>query len=358
MGIRNSTVTVNSNRYDASTGQIINAFKSANKKSSQVIDGFVSRPLKSAGQSIKQSAGSKRQQIKSTQVHKRTEKTHTLMRGGLKHPSKVQHSHFYRNSVKPKISTQIRAKTVPKHTKVEHFGAPGRKPADSIPKTVSGELVYRSNTSTEGARPKAAAPLPSMTASVSHKRLERLLDEALTKADSHKHAMRYQAARHFWQKPWFAGSKRWIFTVTFVVVIASILLVAWHKFPTLSIKAAGMRANVNAAIPSYKPDGFTLTGPASADSGIVSISYKSSSEPSQTYKISEAASSMNSNMVAQNVVPKGEPVQTSQVAGNTVYIFGASNDAAWVNNGVLYTIKNQADLSSDQLINIVQGLNP
>lgn len=119
-----------------------------------------------------------------------------------------------------------------------------------------------------------------------------------------------------------------------------------------------MRANVNAAIPSYKPDGFTLTGPASADSGIVSISYKSSSEPSQTYKISEAASSMNSNMVAQNVVPKGEPVQTSQVAGNTVYIFGASNDAAWVNNGVLYTIKNQADLSSDQLINIVQGLNP
>lgn len=358
MGIRNSTVTVNSNRYDASTGQIINAFKGANKKTSQVIDGFVSRPLKSAGQSIKQSTDTKRYQIKSTQVHKRTEKTQTLMRRGLKRPSEVQHSHFHRNRVKPKISTQIRAKTVPKHGKVEHFGIPARASARSTTKTVSGELVYRSNISSDDARQNNAAPLPSMIASVSHKRLERLLDEALTKADSHKHAMRYQAARHFWQKQWFTGSKRWVFTVMVLAIIASILLVAWHKFPTLSMKTAGMRANINAAIPSYKPDGFSLAGPASADSGVVSISYKSNSEPSQSYKISEAASSMNSNMVAQNVVPKGEPVQTSQVAGNIVYIYGSFNDAAWVNNGVLYTIKNRANLSSDQLINIVQGLNP
>lgn len=358
MGIRNSVVTVNSNRYDTSTGQIINAFKGANKKSSQVIDGFVSRPLKSAGQSIKQSAGTKRRQIKSTQVHKRTEKTHTLMRKGLKRPSEVQHSHFHHNSAKPKISTQIRAKMVPKHGKVEHFGIPGRGPANSISKPVSGELVYRSNISSKAAPPANTAPLPSMIASASHKRLERLLDEALTKADSHKHAMRYHAARHFWQKPWFAGPKRWIFTVTVLAAIASMLFVAWHKFPTLSMKAASIRANVNAAIPSYKPDGFSLAGPAAASSGVVSITYKSNSEPSKSYKISEAASSMNSNMVAQNVVPKGEPVQTSQVAGNTVYIYGSSNDAAWVNNGVLYTIKNQANLSSDQLINIVQGLNP
>jgi hypothetical protein len=45
------------------------------------------------------------------------------------------------------------------------------------------------------------------------------------------------------------------------------------------------------------------------------------------------------------------------VAGNTVYIYGARNDAAWVNNGVLYTIKDYAGLTSDQIIKIVQGLN-
>ncbi len=354
MGTRSSSVAVNGNRYDASTGQIINAFKGANKRTSQVIDGFVSRPVKTAGQSL----GQKRHQMKSAHVHKRTEKTRTLMRGGLKRPGSTQHNQFHHNSAKPKISTQLRAKTVAKHDRVDHFGTPSRKTASLSPKAVSGELVNSHDQKSNSISPAASAPLPSMITSVSHQKLERMLDEALTKADSHKHALRYQAARHFWQKRWFAGPKRWLIGLSLLVIIVSCLLVAWHKFPSLSVKAAGLRADVTAAVPSYKPEGFTLAGPASANSGVVNISYKSTTEPAQYYKISEATSSMNSRMVAQNVVPKGEPVQTSQVAGNTIYIYGNTNDAAWVNNGVLYKIKNQAELSSDQLIHIVQGLNP
>ena len=101
-----------------------------------------------------------------------------------------------------------------------------------------------------------------------------------------------------------------------------------------------------------------MAGPAKAQSGAVTINFKSAANPYQTYAISEAQSNLSSTSLVQTVVPKGKSLQTSQVDGNTVYIYGPSNDAAWVNNGVLYTIKDTAGLSSDELIKIVQGLNP
>ncbi|MGH7156618.1 MAG: DUF4367 domain-containing protein, partial [Candidatus Saccharimonadales bacterium] len=161
-----------------------------------------------------------------------------------------------------------------------------------------------------------------------------------------------------WQRRWFSGPKRWGLLGLILLVLAIGAVFAWRSVPQLSIKLAGMRAHLSAVVPTYKPDGYKLASPANTDAGAVSIKYKSATAPSQTYSIVEAQSNMTSNLVAQNVVPKGASVQTSQVDGNTVYIYGSSNDAAWVNNGLLYKIKNSASLSSDQLINIVQGLNP
>jgi hypothetical protein len=126
----------------------------------------------------------------------------------------------------------------------------------------------------------------------------------------------------------------------------------------LSVKIAGLRAHLSLAVPSYKPDGYEMASPAKVSSGAVTISYKSAANPSQSYDITQTQSELTSTSVAQNVVPKGAPVQTSQVEGNTVYIFGANNNAAWVNNGILYTIKDKANLSSDELLSIVKGINP
>jgi hypothetical protein len=49
-------------------------------------------------------------------------------------------------------------------------------------------------------------------------------------------------------------------------------------------------------------------------------------------------------------------VQTSVVNGTTVYIYGQTNDAAWVNNGVQYTVQDKASLNSDQLLKIANSL--
>src|SRR5581483_2265331 len=108
------------------------------------------------------------------------------------------------------------------------------------------------------------------------------------------------------------------------------------------IKAASMRAHLRAVAPSYQPVGYRMAGPAKAAAGSVQLTYQSGLNGS-SYVIGQSPSDMTSSMVAHSVVPQGAAVQTSQVDGNTVYIYGSENNAAWVNNGVLYTIKNKAN---------------
>jgi hypothetical protein len=349
---RQSTVVINGNSYDASTGQIIDALKTANSKTTQVIDGFVSGPIRSVKVSAAERRG--RKQVRAAEVHHRTQKGSTLMRGGLKRPDPGQQPHLTKHTGNPKIDTQLRAKTSRLHHRVNRFGNPIRSAARQ-PQAVSGEVIRRRPAAEQAV---TADPLPSMVSSVSHQKLERLLDEALTRADAHKQALRYHAARHFWQRRWFSGPRRWLAVAGALLCAVIALFVSWQRVPQLSVKVAGMKAHVSAAVPAYKPDGFTLASPAKADSGTVKVEYKSAADPSQKYVVTQASSGLTSSSISQNVVPKGTSVQTSQVDGNTVYIYGPHNDAAWVNNGVLYKIKDNANLSSDQVLKIVSSINP
>jgi hypothetical protein len=361
---RTSVIEINGNRYDAATGQIISTVKRASQKSSQVIDGFIRRPQKSAAKSVTKRTAVKsqpRHQVKSIEFHTRAQKAQTLMRGGLKKPAEQLQSRLMRSS-EPRLETQLRAKTTPKNMQVKRFGNPIKSSKFSQPfraskQSLRGEVINpgRPSAATDNT---VAAPLPSMITSVSHQKLERLLDEALTQADSHKEALRYYAARHFWQRRWFSGPKRWILISALPLIILGGLVFAWKTVPQFSVKIAGLRAHISPVVPSYKPDGYAIASPAKAASGLVSISYQSTIDPAQNYEITQGQSNLTSTSIAQSVVPKGAAVQTSQVQGNTVYIYGSHNDAAWVNNGVLYTIKDKASLNSDQLIKIVQGLNP
>lgn len=365
MSTRIGFVDFNGNRYDTASGQIISAIKTSNKKRNQVIDGFVRAPQKLAARKMVQNSevksAAERRQIKSAEFHKQAEKAHTLMRDGLKKPVNDTPSSFARLSSSPRIERELRAKLTPKHLGVNRFGGHLRpaKPqniADANKHTVSGEIINRRSHSQAKASQATAAPLPSMIASASHQKLERLLDEALFQADAHKQALRYHAAKHFWQRRWFSGPKRWLFIAAVFFVFIGGIIAAWQKIPQVSMRVAGIRAHLTPVVPSYIPDGYSMAGPAKAASGAVMVNYQSSG--GSGYTINQAQSNLTSTSLAQSVIPKGASVQTSQVEGNTVYIYGNDNDAAWVNNGVLYTIKDHADLSSDELIKIVQGLNP
>jgi hypothetical protein len=296
------------------------------------------------------------------QLHQRADKAHTLMRGALKRPSGQFSAKIQRLTPGFNPQREIRAKTTAKHNQVEHFGDPAAAPSKPKPQIVHGEVIRRhpghSNLSSGPSPSSTAVALPSMITSASHQKLERMLDEALTKADSHKQALRYHAARHFWQRPGFMGRRAGLKIALILIIVLGISgLLAWQKVPQLSIKVAGVRTHVDASIPAYRPSGYSLITPASINNGAVLLKYQDSADTTQGYNIAQKSSNLASLSLAQTVVPHGAQVQTTQVSGNTVYIYGANNNAAWVNNGVLYTISDHARLSSDEIIKIVQGLN-
>jgi hypothetical protein len=337
----------------------------------QVIDGFIKAPSRT--QTVKNSTApqqSPRQNSSMTPrtksspeangLHNRAERAHTLMRGALKKPSGSFSARIQTLTPGHNPQREFRAKKIIKHSQVERFGSPSAPAAAPAKQVIHGEVSRRHQTAgnqTINTKGTAALALPSMVTSASHQKLERMLDAALTHADAHKQALKYHAARHFWQRPGFLGKRPLLkITAAVVILLGAGIYFAWQKLPILSVKLAGAQAHIRASVPSYKPDGYSLAAPASTQAGAVVIKYKAPGS-SQGFDIAQKSSAMTSTGLAQSVVPANTAVQTSQVDGNTVYIYGASNNAAWVNNGVLYTITDHSKLTSDQIINIVRGLN-
>jgi hypothetical protein len=312
-----------------------------NNNSGRVIDGFIKGSLsKNPGTAHK--------------LHKRAEKAHTLMRGALKKPVNLSPKVQKPSSVD--YHREYRAKGISKNEQVKRFGHPA---APNNPKPINTPVTKRFDRSKQSTSDQTSKSpvLPSMVASASHQKLERMLDAALTQADAHKQALKYEAARHFWQKPGFLGRRRGLKIGLFLlVVLAGVLVAAWQRMPTLSVKLASAKAHVSAGVPTYKPDGYSLAKPASVQNGSVVLNYKTPSN-ADGFELAQKESHMTSSNLPQTVIPKGTQVQTSQVQGNTVYIYGPNNDAAWVNNGMLYTLKDKSKLSSNEIIKIVQGMN-
>ena len=332
----------------AAEGQSINT-GGTTKVKSRVIDGFVKGPQSSSNLKSKVARG----------LHQRGQKAHTLMRGALKKPDgsaiKIQ-------SLRPGFNPEreLRAKQTAQHTKVERFGGfvssqtnnsgkPAGRPA------LQGGVINRQAPKAAQAAAAAGTVMPSMVTSASHAKLERMLDEALTKANAHKRAMKYEAARHFWQKPGFFNKKRWTkLGIVLVLVLAASSFIAWQKVPQLSVKLAGMRAHIDASIPSYEPAGYAVNGPAKAIHNAVTIQYASADDKSKVYTVKEQPSNQDSSsLIADNSAP-GLQVQTARANGIPIVI--VQNKVMCVSNGVKTTITNRANLSPDELLNIAKGI--
>lgn len=328
--------------------KFINSSKSSPNK---VIDGFVRSTANSS------TPAKKRHTAAAHSLHRRTEKAHTLVRGAVKKPLSQTSGRIHKLTPGYNPDRELHAKSVSKHSHVQRFGVPKAESAAMPRPTLRAKVTPKYQSAAAPVNSTAVA-LPSMVTSASHQKLERMLDVALTRADAHKQALRYHAARHFWQRPSFLGKRTGLKVgLITVAILVAVGFVAWQKFPQLSVKLAASRAHIHASVPSYKPEGYSLAAPAQAINGQVLIKYKAISDASQGYDITQQPSDMTSTSLANTLTPGGTQMQTSQVGGNTVYIYGPKNDAAWVNNGVLYKLNDHANLSSDQIINIVKGLN-
>lgn len=127
------------------------------------------------------------------------------------------------------------------------------------------------------------------------------------------------------------------------------------NMPGISVRVAAAQAGINASYPSYRPSGYSLSGPVAYQQGIVSMKFAANGSP-QSYSVAEQRSGWDSSAVLQNyVTPKvGNEYTTTEANGLTIYSYGTN--AAWVNDGILYTITGNAPLSSEQVQRIATSM--
>ena len=359
-------IDINGTDYDVASGRVVGAVKRVAGQvrlpsSAQVIDGFIKNRQSTttlkpklaarAAKKVRAKKSSRRAaKVNANAIHRHTEHSKTLMRTRLSRPAlKIKEVSQTISSHSADSVRAARAKVVGTHTKVSRFGTP---PVDSAPRSQASKVINAV------ARPLNRAGVsgmsaPSMATGTSHARLERMLDQALMRADAHKQASRRQS--------WGRFSKlqllpRWL-RITLIVII--ILAVAgwfvYRDIPAVAVKVAAERAHVSASLPAYTPSGFRYVAPISYKTGSVTISFKDKASSSSGYSITQQKSDWDSASLAANVIGPKTQVQTSEISGTTVYIYGSSDDATWVNDGVHYTIDNNAGLSSDQVLQIVQS---
>ena len=342
MGSYPGTVQTNFLGQRLAKGKVISAVKNANHVPNQVIDGFVKAPQSSSPLTHKAA-----RQVSATAhgLHRRGQKAQTLVRGALKSPAGGFNNRI--QNLKPGLNPQreARAKQTAKHAKVNRFGGQVSTAETSPRKPVlQGEVISRPVHRRAQPQPSATAAvaMPSMVTSASHHQIERMLDSALMRADSHKQAMKYQAARHFWQKPGFLGRHRWLKLSSLAVLVLGVsFFIAWQKVPQLSIRVAGMRAHLSATTPAYKPSGYSFS-PASAEKNSVTMKYASSGDKTKAYIVKEQPSNQDSDSLMADNTSSGQQVQTAQANGVPIII--VQGRAMCVSNHIKATITDKSGL--------------
>lgn len=362
MSKTSSFVEVNGNRYDAITGELISKVKKAsaaisNSSGRKLVDGFVNSSYQKPTDPKKNTSKTPHPKVTSAGLHTGHEKSRTLMRRMVKKPTSVkttepQQSHARSNATNPVMES--RAKTATKHSSVSRFGFFSNSQQASqetpTPVLIKPSLKIKRVMQSDAPLPRT----PSMITSVSHQKLEKMLDQALVKASAHKQMMNGTKRLRI-SKVSQLPRRLGISLAIFVAVIITAFLV-WQNLPSVAVHVAAARAHVKASVPGYTPKGYSFVNPIKYGNGSLSLHYINKTHSSDGFLLTQKSSNWDSATLSANAIPKDVAVQTSEVNGTTVYVYGHANDAAWVNHGVLYNLQNKSNLSSDQVMKIVSSM--
>lgn len=158
---------------------------------------------------------------------------------------------------------------------------------------------------------------------------------------------RQPAARHWGRHLSIAGAM--------VALLAFGGYLTYHNMPAIATRMAAAQAGINASFPSYQPSGYSLAGGISQQQGSVLMKFAANAGPG-TFTLTQSRSDWDSSAVLANyVLPSfGRNFATTTSRGLTIY--STHNAAAWVNGGILYTIKGNAPLSSEQVERIAASM--
>lgn len=317
-------IELNGQKYDAKSGKKVSATQedgslSPSQKSTPKIGpkhtGLVFDGIARRGSSLKHSIGNSR----------------TVQNMIQKKPSATQNES---NKVKP--------------TSIKRFGDISTKTD-----TRTNKSFFKKTTSTQPASPPA---YPPALVNKSHSSAGDIFKEGLRKAQSHTEEVP--------SKPPFSDrlseklriSKRTMFvSLAAAVIVSAVGLTGYHYMPKVALEFAAHRTGVRASLPAYSPSGFNLQQPISYGDDEINLEYKSLSDD-RYFKVTQKASSWDSRALLENFVATNQKqYQTMQVKGRTIYTYN-NGDATWVDGGTMYKIEGNSNLSSDQLLKIIDGL--
>lgn len=149
------------------------------------------------------------------------------------------------------------------------------------------------------------------------------------------------------------------FSAGTVAVLAMIGVFGYHSSGTIKIKMAANRAGFSATIPAYQPKGFSVAKIESS-SGFINVRYARDAQvvgASTSFALTEKPSNWNSETLLTNITASSSTstYTTVKKAGRTVYVYGR-NQAAWVNNGILYQVLGNGALSTHEFGEIAASM--
>lgn len=235
----------------------------------------------------------------------------------------------------------------PRHYAAQHALPVHRQGSPAVSRPVHANLHAASaapqvvvNNTRPAAAPAQAAPHPQDHIDV--------FEAALAHATSHEQ----QAPAHIRHRN---TRKRRLVNV--MAGIGAFLLLAgfvgYMNMTNIELRVASMRAGFHAEMPQYKPNGYALEGGIQSTEGKVAMSFRSGNS---SYTVTQEASDWNSaTLLDQTAAERGDPSQTIQSKGRTIYIYDDSN-ATWVNGGVRYQVNGNAPLNADELVSLATSM--
>lgn len=373
MGKQKNIIELNGHRYDAHSGHYLPhepPIKHPKKRirgrvvNGQVIDGFVRPSAHKKHSHSHQHAPA----VHSHVIHKKTNRSKTLMRSAVKSPVKthpkiannknnVDVYHLAANKLQQKYEggtktiRSKRASQIPKSNLVRRFS----EPRPSVKKIVA-PLAVRPAPSHNAAFHSLSTPIKDMVKKSEPTKPLSIFDEALQSATSHellnpnseKVSLTRKASKRLKVSPKTLN----IALGLFISIFAGSVL-AYQSVPELSLQVAAMRAGIKAQMPGYKPSEFSVQGPVSYNGGEVQIKYQSNSDY-RNFQVSQKTIPHGDATLLADFVASKELVQTFQDKGRTIFVY-ENNSAVWVSGNVWYQIEGDSGLSSEELRRLISS---
>ncbi len=363
-----NTIEINGKRYDAQTGHQVSSVVAAKKRGS--VDGVIGhkptttvnlaaprlRPAQpivpiSSNKLMDMQPPKRQPHAPAKAANGRTPQgSQTLMRHVVKKPGQslkrqqIAHGHVDALVTKPPVSvaTKQSVSSIPQ-ARLHRAGKIAK--SAHISRFIAHKATQSPPTGTVG--PSIATAKPART----DQPLD-IFENALQHATSHKqppavHHKHPNRAR-------FLSKRRVSLAATALSVLLLVGFIGFENRAGLSLRMAATKAGFSAALPGYRPSGFSV-GHLNYSAGNVAINFHSNSDQ-RAFAIIEKPSAWDSTTLRDNFVAAADKqYQTVSVGGRTVYLYG-KNNAAWVNGGIWYQVKSDGSLSNDQLTRLAGSL--